>query len=894
MLSFIKDKKNVFYDFNKTIGPRLTNEKEKCMKRSMLGLFGSGLAGVFCASVIASAAEPAPVLDFDFAKSENGVIRDGASSGLRLTLGEDAEIEDNALVLTPSEDSFAAADEAAFRNWAKKLDTREISAAFWIRFDEGGIFASPRNADKASLGLFDCFRTEDGRIGITVFTKKTELMKPVTMYSKVKAEYGKWYHVEFSYSMNRRRYALYIDGKFQMENDRLIIPVPAVGELKLGDGFRGAVRDLKFYDAALENEELSISGATADDYDKLKAEAQSIAVKNIYLQAMCRELANRAVSCKGKIGKVSTAAYKRLAKAIGNAKAVAEGISKENTVSDKVVTAYVTPATTNALYLPYDLPENGSISNQVNIVAAQDEFETASVIIFPFRPVKQFTMSMTDLKNGKNVIPGKSADIKIVKRWYRTGGAWMTYHVDLYTRVLTPDNMVYDDSLFEVDEFRRTNKVRLAYPSGTEYVDISEFLYYREWLKDHMLAAFKDAETLQPADLKEAGRNLQYMITLKVPKGTAPGLYTGKLNLTADGKNAGTMDVNLKVLPFVLPQPKTYDNTANPYISHVNYSTGTEECLKFAMDHNMMHLARVANNKDAIRLSKKVGYPLEIIFDSPDGFRGEGWDFGGPESKRTPEYNAQMERMALAPFLRLEKDIETITGKKDFILYRVQTSEASHYNAVSQGPDQLSEVLNSKTRTRLFSHGMTKNLLAFSPGIYDMDSATNRLREWADVWHAAGGRAITYAHPFPGPESPGLMRRTLGLELYKHDRYDGHMMHGFVGTQLNEFTKYPGGDGDYRNFDMALQTGDGRLMESTSALGYREAFDDVRYATALKVQAENALKNSKDELVRKEAKRQLAWLERVDGIMMDMDAFRANAQYRIVTLQNLINERKGK
>ncbi len=862
------------------------------MKRSMIGLFSSSLAGMLCASTLASAAEPRPVLDFDFSKEANGMIQDGASSGLRLTLGEDAEIENGALVLNPSDDSFAAADEEAFKKWAKKLNTKEISASFWIRFDEG-FLKKASNADDASLGLFNCFRAEDGRIGVTVFAKKTELLKPVTMYSKIKAEYGKWYHVEFSYSMNMRRYALYIDGKFQMENDRLLLPVPAVGELKLGDGFRGAVKDLKFYDAALPAEELSLSAATADDYDAIKKSITGIETKNSYLKAWCMELANTAEAYKGKVGKVSTAAYKRLVKEAGKAAAFAEGMKKEKTVSDQVVTTYVTPSTTNALYLPYDLPENGSLSNQIDIVAAQDEFETASVIVFPFRPVKKFTMVMGDLKNGKNTIPGKSADIKIVKRWYRTGGAWMTYHVDLYMRTLTPDNMVYDDALIEVDEFRRTNKVRMEYPTGTEYVDVSEFLYHREWLKDHTLAAFKDAKTLQPAALKEAGRNLQYMITFKVPKGTAPGLYTGKLNLIADGANAGTLDVNLKVLPFVLPQPMTYDDTTRPYISHVNYSIGTEECLKFAMDHNMMHLSRIADSKDHIRLAVKTGYPLDIIFDAAN-FRGEGWDFGGPEEKRTPEYNAQMERMILGIFQRMEKDFEAITGKKDYIFYRCQTSEAGWYNAVAQGPDQLSEVLNSKTKTRLFSHGMTEDILAFSPGIYDMDSATKRDRSWADVWHSAGGRAITYAHPFPGPESPGLMRRTLGLELYKHDRYDGHMMHGFVGTQLNEFTKYPGGDGDYRLFDMALNTGDGRLIESTASLGYREAFDDVRYATALKIQAENALKNSKDELVRKEAKRQLAWLERVDGIMMDMDAFRANAQYRIVTLQNLINERKGK
>ncbi len=862
------------------------------MNKSILGILGVGMAGMLCTSVPSNAAEPVPVLDFDFSKAASDIIKDNAASGLKLTIGESAKVKDGALVLNPSENSFAAADEAAFKKWASKLNTKEISSAFWIRFDNG-TFTSPKNAGKASLGLFDCFRAEDGRIGVTVFTKKTELMKPITMYSKIKAEYGKWYHVEFSYSMNARRYALYIDGVFQMENDRLLMPVPDVGMLKIGDGFRGAVKDLKFYDAALPSEELSISKATADDYEAIKKDIASIKTKNGHLRAWLNELGGRANSYKGKIGKVSTAAHKRLVKSVANAKALADGIANKNTVSDQIVTTYVTPSTSNALYLPYDLPENGSITNEINIVMAQDEFETASVIVFPFRPVKKFTMAMSDLKSGSNTIKGTDTDIKIVKRWYRTGGAWMSYHVDLYMRTLTPDMMLYDDTLVEVDEFRRTNKIRMNYPGGTEYTNVSEFRYQNEFLNNQTVEYLKDADTLQPVNLKEAGRNQQYMLTFRTTKDTAPGLYKGTLNLSADGKSAGSLNVSIKVLPFVLPQPKTYEDTSRPYISHVNYSIGTEAGIKYAMDHNIMHLSRIADTKDHMRLAVKLGYPLDIVFDSAP-FRGNGWDFGGPDEKRTPEFEAQMERMVLAPFLRMEKTFEEITGKKDYIMYRCHTSEAGWYDAIARGPDQLSEILNSKTKTRLFSHGMTEDIPSFSPGIYDMDSATSRKREYADIWHSVGGRAITYAYPFPGPESPGLMRRTLGLELYKQDRYDGHMLHGFIGTQLNEFTKYPGGDGDYRSFDIATRAADGKVIECLPSVGYREAYDDVRYATALKVQAEEALATSKDELVRKEAKRQLAWLERVDGIFSDMDAFRAGAQYRIVTLQNLINARKGK
>ena len=862
------------------------------MGRPIVGLVGCSLVGMLCAAAI-SAAEPKPVLDFDFSKAVNGVVKDRAASGLALKLGPEAAIEDGALTLDPADGSFAAADEKAFQAWARKLDTREIAASFWIGFDKSSL-GGARNADTANLGLFNCDVDQDGYLAVGIISKKTELFKPVVMTSKTKVEFGKWYHVEFSYSMNARRYALYIDGDFQVESASELLPVPAVGELRLGNGFRGAVKDLKFYDAALGSEELALSRATAEDYDNLKKTANAVAAstKNPYLKSWAAELAKRAATYKATFGKVTIAAGKRLAKSVANAQKLARGIEDaKDTVSDKVVTAYVTPATTQALYLPYDLPENGKLSNKIELAMAQDEFETASVIVVPFRPVKNFTLKMGDLQSSKNVLKGSDTNIKLVKRWYRTGGAWLSYHVDLYMRVLTPDMLLNDDKLIQVDEFRRTNKVLFHYPGGDRYVDVSEFRYRNEFLRRGLEEYFYDAPTLQPLELSEAGRNQQYLVTFRAPKGTAPGFYDGKLQLLADGKDAGSIDVTIRVLPFVLPQPKTYYDSSRTYLSHINRYNGVPATLKNAMDHNLMHLTGVTDSPERIKTCVEIGYPLEIIFGGPK-FRGNGFEFGGLDSERTPESEAQLERMTLAPFLRYQKMIEEHSPARDYTCYRIQSSEAGWYGAISRGPDRLSRVLNEKTKFKLFSHGMSNALPFFSPGIYDMNSDTKIKREHADIWHAAGGRCITYSFPFPGPENPGLMRRAVGLELYKANHYDGHMMHGYVGDQLNEFTKYPGGDGDYRTFCLAYRQKDG-CINRLPVIGCREGYDDVRYATMLKVQAEDALENSKDELVVREAKRQLAWLERVDGDKKDLDDFRTEVQYRILVLMDLIKEREG-
>ena len=74
------------------------------MKRSFTGLFGSVLAGLLCAAAL-TAAEPAPVLDLDFSKVSDGIVKDGAKSGVSIKVG--SAVENGALILK-SGDNFTA------------------------------------------------------------------------------------------------------------------------------------------------------------------------------------------------------------------------------------------------------------------------------------------------------------------------------------------------------------------------------------------------------------------------------------------------------------------------------------------------------------------------------------------------------------------------------------------------------------------------------------------------------------------------------------------------------------------------------------------------------------------------------------------------------------------
>lgn len=864
------------------------------MHRQWAGLIGAGWL-MLSAGPGASAAEPVPRLDFDFSQAASGEIKDGAGSGLSLVLGKSAAVKDGALVFNGAADSVAAADEAKFKAWAKGVDLREIAGAFWIRFDK---LPSGASGAPASLGLFHCGVNKDGGLQFELFAHPTEIMAgKLVLRGKTKIEVGKWYHVEFNYSFNQRRYSLYLDGKWQMENDNLVLPTLALGPLRLGAGFAGAIRDLKFYDVALDSESLAIAGQPAADYAALKkeAEAAGAAVKNGTLKTWAGSLAKKADALGARAGKTTIAQVKALQRDIRNAQKLAAGIADaKSTIADQPVTSYTVPATSQALFLPYELPAAGRLSNKIELYAAQGEFESASFVVVPFQPVKAFTIKVSDLKSGSNVIPAANIDPKLVKRWFRTGGAWMTYHADKRQRVLTPDLLLNDDKILRVDEIRCSNEQLMHFPRGDRYVDVSRYAYDQVQF-DELNDAFNDALELQPVELPEAGRNQQYFLTFHVPEKALPGFYDGKVQLIADGKNAGEIAITLRVLPFELPAAKTYYDINRTYYSHINSApTDSKEvfaaALKNLKEHSLLHASRVADTPWQIELAKKAGYPLnELVAAGEPTPRSWIDNFGGPAAKITPEDQTILDRIFLRD-LKKQTDFYTKLIGPDVVFYNVAASEAGSYGALVVRLERGTDLYHQFSNGRMMTHGMSDALYTFTADYNDMDSATRIRKDWAEIWHAAGARIMNYCDPFPGAENPAWFRRKIGLLMYK-SLYDGHMLHGYIARFWNEFAEWPGGDGNYRNFGMVYPQRNG-VINTLAMAGAREAYDDVRYATQLR-QLALAHRDSKDIRLAREAKRQLLWLEQLDGKTADLDGFRTGAAHRILTLLDLIKAREG-
>ena len=830
----------------------------------------------------------------------------GAQEAVALSLAPGAGAREiqapfgTAMQFNGTADAALKATPEAFAKWRQALCPGEVSAGFFIRFDKPA--APAGDAAASNFGLFDCVLGTDGRLVLSLFSEPTDLLGPeYTMRSRDTYGVGEWLHVEFSFSARRRRAALYVNGVFQHENDDPDLLAYAAHPVQIGYKFSGAVGDFRFYDAVLDSEQLTIASDKETPYQTAQAELGRVIEmsRNTALLAWTAALGNKLDGLK-RDPLAKTSAWKGVLRDIANAAVIAErSRTAKPGIVGKPVTAFTVPPISQEMRMTYALPEDGVLTGELQVFAAQGEYESASFVVIPFAPVKAFEIKLSDLAGPGGRIPASAVDAKLVKRWFRAGGAWLNYHSDRNTRLLTPDMLVNDDKLIEVDEIRQTNKARLSYPDGDVYFDISDNLrrYETNPRFDVENLPFKDADTLQPVELPEAGRSQQYWLTVHVPEDAAGGVYRGTVSLVADGKPAGELALTLRVFPFQLPEAHTYYDLDRVFYGnfsfHLGGQQGTNEKrmraeLEMMKAHNMLYPSGPLMNSDEnfdmqVRLRRELGFPNKPLFAGSSVC--SPWVKLKAAERTTESYLkviGDFERTTGAFLDRMEKAF----GHRDVYMYGID--EAGGYGALiyAQEPSWLAvKRLGAKIRTT----GMSAANLKFVSDTQDMlVKASDVLKTEAEHWHAAGGLIMNYARPFPSTENPLTMRRRIGMGMYL-SHYDGIMIHGFVASpdRVNEFFN---NGANYRHFSVAYPQVDG-VIGTLALEGVREAFDDIRYATLMKRLATEAMNSGREDLVR-EGKRQLVWLSQMPAYDGDLDYLRLAFAHRIMILQDL-SEKHG-
>lgn len=721
------------------------------------------------------------------------------------------------------------------------IDGSELSAAFSVKFDS---LPSPAPLD---CGPFAVSADADGHLTVTYFAQPTDLACDFACSTETRVKKGEWHHIETSFSRQRRRVALYMDGAFEYENDRKLVPWLKGGKVSAPKG----VRDLFVYACELESEQLipvrdGSRETVADAKNKARDEAKREAFKDV----------------KGPAA------------------------------------IYVVPPYSQEIFLPYDLPKRGKLGGSLSVFACADQQVAGSLLVFALKaPLKIGGAKTEDLKSASGaVFPKDLIDVKLVKRWYRAGGAWLTYHGDNRQRNLTPDLLMYDDAAIKVDEVMKRNYIRLDYPEGPRYVDVSSPDVDNERWSGRV--PFHDARVLQPLEISEWGRNQQFLVTFTVPKGQAPGIYTGVLELTG----AGRVPVSLEILPIDLPeQGSPYNNLGKSYISLNNSFPSAlgptlEARRACALDtmrqirsHGMFHTSNMWDTPEHAMLARAAG------FGDPDRlfseFTGKIPDWRGLYPGRDVATLSLADKAAaeryimrgLEPALAYRR--ETFARRpEDFILFY---SETASYNNLVKEQEGRAEMAR-KAGFTVYSHVMNDETVGIAGDVLDGTATTTILDKYAHVWNEAGGELVNYAYPFPSSENPEFFRRRVGVLMYKNN-FAGDMLHECYREYwpFHEFCDINPEIGGYRNFEMCLPTQD-RFIWKLAYDGMREAMNDVRYFTALKKLALK-YRDSENEALRREAKRQLIWFAKIDENTVDLDMLRAAVADRILTLQNLAN-----
>lgn len=567
------------------------------------------------------------------------------------------------------------------------------------------------------------------------------------------------------------------------------------------------------------------------------------------------------------------------------------------------IAVYEIPAISSTPHLPDKIAPELQPATTLRITATPGEFEPASFLVEAKSKIVKFEVTPTALKGPDGAtIPAEAMDVRIVKSWYQAGTAWYSYFGDPTRRELVPELLLHDDSLVKVDRKNQQNSLRV----GGDYQSISYPLEEaKEGYFNYLTEPVSDAPKLLPVAIPQ-GENRQFWVTLKVPEDAKPGIYTGQLRLTENGKSVGDLRVELDVLPFKLPTPMTYYNLENEYLVSI-YGTDVLDAARRRkldpekaknlqkkiyhnlLDHNVRNIKLsidINNRKDRdqaredvrteLRLMKEVGAPMKPLLAA-------GWVFPSAGDEKREDM-AERFRERIDDYI---KTVKEEVGHDDIYL--------STWDEAGEARTKVFRELAEYTEEQDMKIWMTTHEgRHFNLAGYAIDYANHGGwpdREKAATWHAIGAKIASYASPHTGPENPDVFRRWEGLARYK-ENYDGSFnykyfdqLHPTNSAQYkqniwNDFLRK-----EFRSFCMVYPTANG-MIDTLAWEGFREGIDDVRYATLLKQEAQKAIESGNAE-ARREAKKALMWLELLDAKSADLNATRQEIIEYILKIQKL-------
>ncbi len=873
--------------------------------RQAKGVVTTILAGfVVFTTLVAGATEP--LLTFDLIPGSKGPFPATQFPGVEITLSDSVTAAADGpggapmLIFDGTDKSIASFKSSP--ELKSILTGDEVSVTLWVRADQ---------FKEATIGMgFNLRRygyMEQAPLGFSQPTKKTDFGSYNVSSDFSHPMYpGFWHHLAYTYSLSNLHYTVYYDGiemaNKRVENDE---PSPISSVLRnLGKNFKGAIADLRVWDQALTKAQVLSFKPTQAEADAFAAQVATISadIRHAPLKSWAAELsaAARAAAKQG----TNITDWQELQHRLRKLPRLAQfsnSLAAPSLMANAPLATFTMAPYDEQKRLPHILPHDGQGTDTITATLAQGEYEGVTFMVYPYKDIEKFEIKTTPLTQGDSVLPDESLDIRLIKVWYTPSSSWNSYYGggrDFAT--LAPELLLYDDDLIRTDHENRYNYLRVSYPEGTRYIHINKrgthlntpaFNYVKE--------PVIDAKTLQPLPLT-TGRNQQFWITVHMPSNAVPGTYSSQLTLIADGADIGKLTLKANVHPFVLPRPRTnYDIDREYYGTwmhhimldhHVALGKNRAQAekrllaeLKNMAAHNFLH----PHSPDVIdpeldeisirhyEIMREAGMPLKPLWAG--SFIDVGWYM---RWMLTPGFTIDSDREGFERAMtnvwrhlsHKQKTLDKLVGHRD--VYLKPWDEAGSRGDRFQFPFFS---LAHQFGYKVFITSGNPQWTSFIVDHNDIPAHVNRTQ--AESWHAGGALQSSYAAPFTGPTNPFLRRRSNGIRMYLAN-YDG----------VNEYNWYEGyhiwneflSPAHYNNFNIVYPTYDG-VLDTIPWEALREAFDDVRYASLLRLRARDAL--ATDDTAKHDiAKQALLWIGSIDPETIDLDEMRATMVQWILKL----------
>ena len=548
---------------------------------------------------------------------------------------------------------------------------------------------------------------------------------------------------------------------------------------------------------------------------------------------------------------------------------------------------YSVPAMSEVQYLPDAYPTDGTAGAPLRIYSALNEYEPASFVIYAFKQHGKVAFEVSDLKSKDgNVFPKSRLDLKTVKVWYQAGNAWYSYFQDNGYK-LCPELLLNDEDLIKVDTKKVSNYARLIEEDGTVHyhwltpppaVDsVLEHLGKTSYRLDgsfrSMKPNFKDSKTFAGATLNE-GEFKQFFLTAHVTEDCKPGVYSGAITLKDGGKVIGKIPVQLRILPFKLPDPMQYKNVNKPYRTRFNEYNGFE--FVRALNGNDFKLAE----KQLISILKNFAAHHHVI----PGFRGAYSRFDIIDKaglKRDFIATTSMRLNNLAE-MRFDAKRQKEDHIRKFGRYNFNLAWGDEYGgATLRGILPMVKIYREEG-FGFWSNSRHTYALAgwlasqFTPPVWP--DFRSHVQPDKFTFISPDNEYGWYACQHVGVENPAFNRRQYGLGPWRAGltcNYNyAHHLDGFNDTR----------GGTFRAMNFIYTDGNGALT-TIQWEAFREAIDDIRYATLIQ-QLARPLLNSQTNVAGDFAARQaLKFLADLDSDDHDLSLVRLEMIRHILNLK---------